>query len=206
MQPIFPVEIKSGFKLSILSTFFGILVGGSLAILRYSKNKVLVIFIKFYISLIRGIPFLLQLFFIYFALPSILNLHISIFIAGILTMSMNSAAYVSEIFRGGIESVDKGQFEASESLSISYFRMMYDIILPQCLRSIFPSLINEITNLIKESAVIGVIGVGEIMRRSQIVAAEKYEFITPLCIAALLYYTIVYMVTFFGNFIEKKIQ
>ena len=190
---------------SILAGCFGMILGGSLAISRYSKNKILIILVKMYVSAIRGTPFLLQLFFIYFVLPIILKVNISIFISGILALSFNSAAYVSEIVRGGIESVDKGQFEAAKSLSIPYLSMMYDIILPQALKAILPSLTNEVINLIKESAVIGVIGVADLMRRAQMVAAEKYDYITPLCVVAVFYYIIIYIVANFGTMIEKKL-
>jgi His/Glu/Gln/Arg/opine family amino acid ABC transporter permease subunit len=191
---------------SILAAFFGIILGSLLAILRYTNNTLLVLVVKLYTSVIRGTPFLLQLFFIYFALPGLLKINIPIFIAGIAALSINSAAYVAEIVRGGIDSVDKGQVEAAKSLSIPYFPMMLDIILPQALKSILPSLINEVINLIKESAVIGVIGVADLMRRAQIIAAEKYDFITPLCIAGIIYYLLICVIARFGIMVEKKLK
>ena len=191
---------------SVLAGFFGMILGAGLAIIRSYKNQVLQKIIQWYISIIRGTPFLLQLFFIYFALPTILKINISVFIAGVLALSINSSAYVSEIFRGGFNSIDRGQFEAARSLSIPYFKMMFDIILPQSLRSIFPSLINELVNITKESAVIGVIGANDLMRKAQIVATEKYEFVTPLCITAILYYIIIYIITYCGTLIEKKVR
>ena len=191
---------------SILAAFFGIILGSLLAILRYTNNTLLVLIVKVYTSVIRGTPFLLQLFFIYFALPGLLKINIPIFIAGIAALSINSAAYVAEIVRGGIDSVDKGQAEAAKSLSIPYFPMMLDIILPQALKSILPSLINEVINLIKESAVIGVIGVADLMRRAQIIAAEKYDFITPLCIAGIIYYLLICVIARFGIMVEKKLK
>ena len=191
---------------SILAAFFGIILGSLLAILRYTNNTLLVLIVKVYTSVIRGTPFLLQLFFIYFALPGLLKINIPIFIAGIAALSINSAAYVAEIVRGGIDSVDKGQVEAAKSLSIPYFPMMLDIILPQALKSILPSLINEVINLIKESAVIGVIGVADLMRRAQIIAAEKYDFVTPLCIAGIIYYLLICVIARFGIMVEKKLK
>ena len=191
---------------SILAAFFGVIMGSLLAICRYTNNTILVMVVKVYISIIRGTPFFLQLFFIYFALPVLLKINIPIIIAGVLALSINSAAYVAEIVRGGIESVDKGQFEAARSLSIPYFSMMIDIVLPQASKAIIPSLINEVINLIKESAVIGIIGVADLMRRAQIVAAEKYEFITPLCIAGIFYYLIICIIARFGIIIERKLH
>ena len=191
---------------SILAAFLGIILGTILAIFRYSNNRILLITVKIYVSIMRGTPFLLQLFFIYFALPGILKINIPIFIAGILALSLNSAAYVAEIIRGGIESVDKGQFEAAKSLSIPYLKMMLNIILPQALKNILPSLINEIVSLIKESAVIGIIGVADLMRRAQIIAAEKYDFITPLCVAGVFYYIIISIIAYIGTTVEKKLD
>lgn len=191
---------------SILAAFFGVILGSLLAVFRYTNNTLLVLVVKVYTSIIRGTPFLLQLFFIYFVLPGLLKINISIFIAGVLALSINSAAYVAEIVRGGINSVDKGQFEAAKSLSIPYFSMMLDIILPQALKAIIPSLINEVINLIKESAIIGAIGVADLMRRAQIIAAEKYDFITPLCIAGIIYYLLIYVIARFGIMVEKKLK
>ena len=198
--------ISTTLSYSMLAGFFGIVLGAALAIARCYKNNILQILIQSYISAIRGTPFLLQLFFIYFALPVILKVNISVFIAGVVALSINSSAYVSEIFRGGIESVDKGQFEAAKSLSISYLRMMFNIILPQSLKSIFPSLINELVNITKESAVIGIIGANDLMRKAQMIATEKYEFVTPLCITAIIYYMIIYIITYCGALIEKKVR
>ena len=191
---------------SVLAAVFGLILGTILAIFRYSNNKILLNSVKIYVSVVRGTPFLLQLFVIYFALPGILKINIPIFVAGILALSLNSAAYVAEIIRGGIESVDKGQFEAAKSLSIPYLEMMLNIIIPQALRSILPSLINEVINLIKESAVIGIIGIADLMRRAQIIAAEKYDFVTPLCIAAIFYYIIICIIAHIGTTVEKKLN
>ena len=191
---------------SMMAAFIGIIFGTILAILRYSSSSILLVFVKIYVSIIRGTPFLLQLFFVYFALPSALNINVPVLIAGVVALSFNSSAYVVEIIRGGIESIDKGQFEASKSLSIPYLKMMHHIILPQVFRSILPSLINEVVNLVKESAIIGVIGVSDLMRRVQIIAAEKYDFITPLCIAAVFYYIIIATIAYIGTTFEKRLN
>ncbi|MFQ3307371.1 MAG: polar amino acid transport system permease protein [Candidatus Midichloriaceae bacterium] len=191
---------------SIVSALFGILLGILITLTYYYKNKYINYIIAIYISVIRGTPFLLQLFIIYFLMPEVLNVHIPTYVAGVIALSLNSSAYVSEIIRGGVEGVDKGQFEAAKSLSIPYYDTMKEIILPQAMKSILPSLINEIISLIKESAVIGIIGVADLMRRAQIVSAEQYDFFKPLCVAAIFYYIIVAFIAFIGKNIEKKIQ
>jgi len=198
--------VMSTLLCSLSAIVFGIFISICLTILKYTNNTCFVFFVKVYISIIRGTPFFLQLFFVYFALPGLVNVHVSMIFACILTLSINSSAYVSEIIRGGIESVDKGQVDAAKMLSISYYDTMIDIVLPQSLKSIIPSLINEIINLVKESAVVGVIGIADIMRRAHIISVEKYDFVTPLCIAGLFYYILIFIIAQIGIIIEKKLK
>ncbi len=148
----------------------------------------------------------MQLFFVYFALPSLLNIEISAFAAVIIAFSLNSGAYVSENIRAGIESVYKGQFEAAKSLGMPYKMMMQYIILPQAIRNILPSLVNEAINLTKESAIISIIGEADIMRRANIIAAEQYSFKEPLLIAALCYYIIVMSMNLLAKVLENRLK
>jgi polar amino acid transport system permease protein len=139
-------------------------------------------------------------------LPELLHIKIPIYTAGVLALSINSGAYVSEVIRSGIGAVSKGQFIAAKALSIPYAAMMKDIILPQAIKNILPSLVNEVVNLIKESAVIGVIGVAELMRRVHIVAAQQYNFFEPVCVAAVIYYIIILTIATIGKKIEKNLN
>ena len=160
----------------------------------------------FYTSIFRGTPLLLQLILIYYAIPQLTGYTISIWEAGILTFTLNSGAYVSEHIRAGINGVDKGQMEAALSLGISYPLIMKDIILPQAIRLILPSLVNEAIDLIKESSLISVIGGADILRRANIVASEKYLYFEPLLVAGLLYYILVMILTFAAQILEKKLR
>ncbi len=139
-------------------------------------------------------------------MPSLLNIEISAFTAGIIAFSMNSGAYVSENIRAGIESVDKGQFEAAKSLGIPYKLMMQHIIMPQAIRNILPSLVNESINMVKESSIISVIGEADIMRRANIVSAEQYTYFEPLLVAALCYYILVTILSLLAKLLEKRLK
>mgnify|MGYP000709539693 CR=1 FL=1 len=127
----------------------GVLLGIVLALVKISKYKPLIWFGRFYTSIFRGTPLLVQLCIVHFGLPQLLGFTLTTTQSGILTFTLNSAAYVSEIFRGGIMGVDKGQYEASMSLGIGYGDMMKDIIIPQAVKHILPSLVNEAIALLK---------------------------------------------------------
>lgn len=179
----------------------GILLGLMLAILRY--NNIAISVINRFISITRGTPLILQLSFIYFAVPSLLGIRPNILVAGILTFGLNSSAYLAEILRSGIESIPKGQFEAAKTLEIPALYLWKDIILPQVLKNIWPSLINEIIALLKETALISTIGGMDIMRKAQSVAAEQFTYFLPLCIAGAYYYGLVLLIEYIGKRIER---
>lgn len=189
---------------SVLSVIFGLIIGVILALCKTSKRNALMIFADIYTSIFRGTPLLIQLMIIYYGLPSI-GLKLTVFSAGIIAFSMNSGAYLSEIIRSGINSVDIGQFEAAKTLGVSPFFSMRDIILPQAIRKILPSLINEVVNLIKESAIISVLGEMDLMRRAQMVASESFMFFTPFLTAAACYYILVLFFTYCAKLLEKRL-
>lgn len=190
---------------SILSVIFGLIIGVILAICKTSKHRVFIIFADIYTSIFRGTPLLIQLMIIYYGLPSI-GFKLTVFSAGVIAFSMNSGAYLSEIIRSGINSVDLGQFEAAKTLGISPFYSMRDIILPQAIRKILPSLINELINLLKESAIISVLGEMDLMRRAQMVASESFMFFAPFLTAAACYYMLVLFFTYLAGLLEKRLQ
>ena len=189
-----------------VSLCLGLFFGALLALCKVSRIPVLKGFATLYTSLFRGTPLLLQLTLIYYATPQLVPYTISIWEAGILAFSLNSTAYLSEHLRAGIEAVDKGQVDAALSLGIPYPLMMRDIILPQAIRISLPSLVNEAIDLLKESALISVIGGADILRRANIVASEKYVFFEPLLIAGALYYVLVMILTFMSKRIERKLK
>lgn len=191
---------------TLISVALGFILGGLLSLCKISHIKALNLFASAYISVFRGTPLLIQLSLIYFAIPTLTGYQMSVFVAGIAAFSLNSAAYVSEIIRAGIQSIDKGQFEAAKALGIPYTSMMKDIILPQALKNILPALVNEVINLLKESAIISVIGGADLMRRAQTVAAEQYSYFGPLLTASLFYYLLVMGFSYFAKILENKMK
>lgn len=190
---------------SISAVFLGMIIGTLLAICKVVDSKILRIFANSYTSIFRGTPMLVQLSIIYFVLPSAVGIKLSVFASGVLAFSLNSGAYISEVIRAGINSVDKGQIEAAKALGIPPILRMKDIILPQALRNILPALVNELINLIKESALISIIGGMDLMRRAQIVSAETYAYFTPMLTAAAAYYILVMMISAFAKILEKRL-
>jgi polar amino acid transport system permease protein len=191
---------------SVLSVFFGFFIGAFLAFLKVSNNKFGKFVAEFYTSIFRGTPLLIQLSVIAYAIPPLFNIKLSLLQAGVMAFSLNSGAYVSEIIRAGIQGVDKGQFEAAKSLGIPYFLTMKDIILPQAIRNVLPSLINELINMLKESALISVLGEMDIMRQAQLRSAHTYDYFSPLLIAGLYYYILIFTLSFIAKVVERKIK
>jgi len=191
-------------KYTVISVTGGVVLGLLLALAKLSHRKWLQLAARFYTSVFRGTPLLLQLFIVYFGIPNLTGYQISIFESGIIAFSLNSAAYMSETMRAGIEAIDKGQFEAAHVLGISRFHTMRDIILPQAVRNILPALVNEMISMLKETALISTLGEMDIMKRANEVAAESYHYFEPLLVAALCYYILVLCLTQVLHYIEKR--
>jgi polar amino acid transport system substrate-binding protein len=189
-----------------LSAFLGFIWGTILSLLKISTFKPLVWFANAYTSIFRGTPLLLQIAIVYYATPQLTGYDIPALLAGVITFTLNSGAYISETIRGGILAVDKGQREAALSLGIPYRLMMFDIILPQAIKNILPALINESIALLKDSALVSTIGVADLLRRAQIVGAEKYIYFEPLIFAGVIYYLLVMSLTWGGYILERKLQ
>ncbi|MDX1923781.1 MAG: amino acid ABC transporter permease [Rickettsiaceae bacterium] len=203
------IFISSGLLINIQYTLISVFIGLCLAVLlsvaKVSKYRASRCFADGYTSIFRGTPLIIQLSITYYILPSLLGIKLGVFSATIISLSLNSAAYVSEILRGGINAVDHGQFEASWALGLSKYQTYKDIILPQAIRKIFPSLVNEVVNMLKETSIISIIGEAEILRRAQLVAGQKYNYTVPLMTSALSYYFVILILVWFANHLEKKL-
>lgn len=189
---------------TLTAIFFGFFIAIPIALMRMSKQFYMQVFAKSYVSIIRGTPVLLQLSFWYFAMPRIIGINFSPFTAGAIAFSINSSAYVAEIIRAGITSVDKGQAEAAQVLGITKRETFLNIILPQAIKNISPAIVNEMISMTKETAIIGFIGVTDITRRAQLVSAEKYNYFGPLIIAAISYYCLAVGISIIYSFIARK--
>lgn len=190
---------------TLVSLVLGLVLGIFVAMCKISSSQLIRRGANFYTSIFRGTPLLLQLTLVYYGLPQVSGYPITAFEAGILAFSLNSAAYISEIIRAGINAVDKGQFEAVQALGIPYARGMKDIILPQAIRNILPALVNEMVDLLKESSLVSVIGEADLLRRVHLVAAEKYLYFEPLIVVAIVYYVLVMLFSSCAKLLEKKL-
>ncbi|MBE9189274.1 ABC transporter substrate-binding protein/permease [Gloeocapsopsis crepidinum LEGE 06123] len=193
-------------QFTALSAFFGFIWGTILSLFKISTFKPLVWFATAYTSIFRGTPLLLQIALVYYATPQITGYNIPALLAGVITFTLNSGAYISETIRGGILAVDKGQREAALSLGVPYRPMMLDIILPQAIKNILPALVNESIALLKDSALVSTIGVADLLRRAQIVGAERYIYFEPLIVAGVIYYLMVMSLTWGGYALERRLQ
>lgn len=191
---------------TLVSALIGFAWGTVLSIFKISKFKPLRWFADFYTSVFRGTPLILQLAIIYFSTPQLIGYAIPPFQAGVITFSLNSAAYSSETIRGGIMAVDKGQREAALTLGVPYSLMMWDVILPQAFKNILPALVNESIALLKDSSLVSTVGALDLMRRGQIVAAEKFIYFEPLLVVGLIYYVLVMGLTVVARRLERRMR
>lgn len=193
-------------KFTSLSLLCGLPLGLFLALAKLSNKNWLRCFAGIYTSVFRGTPLLVQLGLMYYATPQLTGYTISTFEAGILTFALNSAAYSSEIIRAGIQSVDRGQWEAAQMLGLSRTQTIIGIIMPQAIRNTLPALVNEMIDLLKESTLVSTIGEADLLRQAQKVASEKYLYFEPLIIAAACYYVIVMIIAFGAKQLEKRLR
>ena len=193
-------------RIVLLALLIGSLLGTLLSLLKISRVKPLALLATVYISVFRGTPVIVQLTILYFGLPQLVGIDLGVNFSAILALGLNSAAYISEIVRAGIASVDKGQTEAAMALGIPYRQMMQHIILPQAFKNILPALINEFTALTKESAVVTVIGATDIMRRSMMVGGQTFLYFESLIVAAVLYFILVTFISLSGKLVERRLR
>lgn len=191
-------------QFTVLSLLVGLPLGILLAFAKISPSKMLSAFAATYTSFFRGTPLLVQLGLCFFAIPQLTGIPLTPFQAGILTFSLNSAAYVSEVIRAGILSVSVGQREAATLLGLSKTTTFRKIVLPQAVRNTFPALVNEMVDLLKESSLVSTIGEADLLRRARIVASEKFLYFEPLLAAALGYYLVVLLMSYLSKKLEKK--
>lgn len=197
--------------ISFLSVLFGVIFGSVLTLMKRSKFKIgkvnpLSILATAYIEIIRGTPMLLQIMLVYYGFDQLLGIDMKALTAGIIAVSLNSAAYVSEIIRAGIDAVDKGQLEAARSLGMSQLMAMKLIIIPQAIKNILPAIGNEFVTVIKESSMASVIGVGEIMYSVKVVTGQTYRSFEPLIVAAVFYFVITFTLGRVVNYIERRMK
>jgi len=192
-------------RLSLISVGIGIILGLLLSLLRISKIPLLRVPAAIYVEVLRGTPLLMQLLIIYYALPS-LGLNLGAVTSAIVGLSLNSTAYIGEIFRGGIQSIEKGQMEAARSLGMTYLQAMRYVILPQAFRRILPSLTNEFVAMLKDSSLASNLAVTELLRAGREIVAWKANVFSPFIGVALIYLIMTFPLTRLSSYMEKRLK
>ena len=194
---------KLTIQLTTIAVFFGTILGTVTGIARLSKGL-----FRFcaaaYIDVIRGTPLLVQTFLIFYGLPSLIQRPIPAYFAAVLALSINSGAYVGEIVRSGIQSIDKGQWEAASSLGLSPSQTMRYIILPQAFRRILPPLGNEFIALLKDSSLVSVIALEELVRKGQIIIGRTFRPFEVWLAVALIFFVMTFTVSRLVDLLERR--
>jgi polar amino acid transport system permease protein len=195
-----------------LAVFFGVIIGLFMSLCKLSSNRMLKLASLVYIDFIRGTPLLVQILLIYFGIPGLLaaifggNFGIDAFTAGVIACSLNSGAYVAEIFRGGIQSIERGQSEAARSLGMTQAQAMRHVILPQAFRRIIPPLGNEFIVLLKDSSLLSVIGVQELLLNGKLYAARTFAYFPTYLGIALVYLVMTVSISRLVAYSERKLH
>lgn len=209
--PYFFNGVKYTLLISLITVLFGSIFGSILFFMKSSsfhiwKVKPLSILASIYIEIIRGTPMLLQILIVYTGSKMFFGIDLSAFTSAIVAISFNSAAYVSEIVRAGIEAVDKGQMEAARSLGMSKAMAMRLIVIPQAIRNILPAIGNEFVTIIKESSMASVIGVSELMFAAKVVTGKVYLGLEPLMVSAVFYFILTFTLGRIMSYIERRLK
>lgn len=191
-------------EVSLFASVFGLMLGLVLCLMKMSKNKPLSFLSSAYIHLIRSTPMLLQVMLINFGVFAAIKVD-KVFV-GVLACGLNSAAYVAELIRGGILSVDKGQTEAGRSLGLSSFQTMIFIVLPQAMKTALPSLCNEFIVLIKETSVLAYIALSELTKAADYIRSRTFSAFTPYIVSGLLYLIVISVFTKLIGVIERRLR
>ena len=205
--------IVDGLKITLIVTIFAVLIGVLLGFLiaivrtphdKTGKLKILNAICKVYLTVIRGTPVVVQLMIIYFIIFG--SVDISKVLVAIIAFGINSGAYVAEIFRSGIMSIDNGQFEAGRSLGFNYAQTMMYIIMPQAFKNVLPTLCNEFISLLKETSVSGYIALQDLTKGGDIIRSRTYDAFMPLIAVALIYLAMVMIFTKLVSLLERRLR
>lgn len=196
--------------ITLFAALLGIVIGFAVAVIRSThdktgKLKILNLVSRIYLTVIRGTPMVVQLMIMYFVIFATLHAKYKIYVA-ILSFGINSGAYVAEIVRSGIMSIDNGQFEAGSSLGLSYPRTMMYVIMPQAFKNVLPALANEVIVLLKETSVAGYIGMEDLTKKGDIIRGATYEAYLPLLAVALIYLVMVMILTWLVSRLERRLR
>lgn len=207
--PLLIEGLKVTVLIAIISIVIGIVLGLISCLCGLSKNKVLKSISAVYIWIIRGTPMIVQAFIVFFAIPQLIQVmnpsfKLDAFTAGIITLSLNVGAYMSEIFRAGIQAVDKGQMEAARSLGLSKTQAMTKIVLPQAFKISIPPIVNQFIITVKDTSILSVIGLAEVVNKAKQYVGKTYQFFATYILVAAFYLIVISILMVVSKFVEKK--
>lgn len=197
--------------IAALSLLIGLVFGVLGASAKISNSKILRFIANVYVEVIRGTPMLLQIMILFNVIPIIISqitgsvFRMNYYVIGIVAMSINSGAYTTELIRSGINGVDKGQWEACQTLGLTRWQTMRFVILPQAFKRIIPPIVSEFITLIKDSSLISVIGAIELMNSAKVIGNQYYEFMSPYCLAAVYYLVMTLTISYVAKKLERKL-
>lgn len=211
VNPLLFEGLKMTIAVTVLSLLLAFVLGLCTCFFGMSKKAPLRWISITYVGLIRGTPLLVQLIYVYFAIPQLLqfigfDVRLTVFMAGLITLTLNAGAYMSEIFRGAINAVNAGQMEAARSLGLSNGQAMRKVILPQALRICLPSLVNQFIITLKDSSLISVIGFADIMYQAKIYVGRTMESFATYTWVAVYYLVLIGILTYVAKLVERKVQ
>ncbi|MBR0597781.1 amino acid ABC transporter permease [Sinanaerobacter chloroacetimidivorans] len=211
VNPLLLEGLKMTIAVTVLSLLLAFVLGLCSCFFALSKKAPLRWISKIYVGLIRGTPLLVQVFYIYFAIPQLLQfigfeVRFTPFIAGLITLTLNAGAYMSEIFRGAINAVNTGQMEAARSLGLSNGQAMKKVILPQALRICLPSLVNQFIITLKDSSLISVIAFADIMYQAKIYVGRSMEAFATYTLVALYYFILIAILSYLAKIVERRVN
>ena len=189
-----------------IAIVLGFVIGLVVALFRLSPFKILNWFAKVFVDIIRGTPFIVQLFFLYFGLNSLEWVSLDNTTAGIITVAINAGAYFSEIIRAGIQSIDKGQTEAARSLGLTSGQNMRFVVLPQAFRRMLPTITNQSIISLKDTSLLSVIGIADLTQQGEIQASATFEAFNVWLTVGVMYFVIIYLLTLLANFLERRFE
>ncbi len=210
--PLLLNGLKMTLFVTIVSLVIAMFLGVLVCLMKMSRHAVPRGIAKFYIWIIRGTPMLVQGFYIYFAMPQLIqaisgsDFRIDVVTASLIALTLNAGAYIAEIFRGGIQSVDKGQMEASRSLGVSYASSMRKIIIPQAIRICMPSLVNQCIITLKDSTIMYAVGLPEIMNQAKVYVGRTFESFATYTWVAIFFLVIISALMLASSALEKRIR
>lgn len=192
-------------EIAVISLILAVILGIVLGIFSISTSKILKSIATTYIYIVRGTPLMVQALFLYFGVGQALGIRFDPMVAGIITLTVNASAYMAEIFRGGIQAVDHGQMEAARSLGLSYSKAMRKVVLPQAVKIMIPSILNQFIVTLKDTSILTVISIRELTSAGQIIIARNFKSLEMYAIVACMYFIVITLLTLASRYIERRL-